>query len=273
MRSRASTSRASSLPETAAGSTPAPTSAFAMTFAAATLSAPAEIVSCQSRVEPAGHEHRRALEVELRLDPPDPGRRQLRKLAAQPLDELGGRLDRDQIRLREVAVVVRLLLLAVRRQRTGRGVEVVRLLLDRAAGLPHADLARDLRLDPARDEVERVHVLELRARAQLVRARRPDGDVRVHTQRPLLHLGVRDPELDDRLSEQLEEALRVLGGAEVRLGDDLDERRPAAVEVDERVVRAPDPPRAPADVHGLRRVLLEVRAHDPDLLVAVCARH
>ena len=84
-------------------------------------------------------------------------------------------------------------------------------------------------------------------------------------QRALLHARVRDPERDDRLPEELEEALRLLGRAEVRLRDDLDERRAAAVEVDQRPLGADLPPGAAADVHGLRRVLLEVRAHEPDL--------
>ena len=36
-------------------------------------------------------------------------------------------------------------------------------------------------------------------------------------------------------------------------------------------VGAADPARAPADVNGLRRVLLEMRAHDPDHTIAVCS--
>ena len=51
-----------------------------------------------------------------------------------------------------------------------------------------------------------------------------------------------------------------------------DERRPAAVVVDERVVGAADPAGAPAHVHGLRSVLLEMRPRDPDHAVAVAGR-
>ena len=42
---------------------------------------------------------------------------------------------------------------------------------------------------------------------QLVRARRADGHVRVAAERALLHPRVRDPELDDRLAQELQEAL------------------------------------------------------------------
>ena len=151
------------------------------------------------------------------------------------------------------------------------GVEVVRVLLDRAAGLPDADLALDLGLDPARDEVEGVHVLDLRARPQLVRAGRTHGDVGVDPQRPLLHLGVGDPSSTIGLPQELEEALRLVGRADVRRGHDLDERRAAAVEVDERRVGTADPAGPPSDVDGLGRVLLEMRSHDPDHTIAVCS--
>ena len=97
-------------------------------------------------------------------------------------------------------------------------------------------------------------------------------DVGVAAQRALLHLGVGDAELDDRLAQELEEAPRLLAGADVRLGHDLDERRAAAVEVDERRLGAADPAGRAADVDRLRRVLLEVRADDPDLAVAVRAQ-
>ncbi len=131
------------------------------------------------------------------------------------------------------------------------------------------DLTLDLGFDPARDEVERVHVLDLGSRAELVRARRANRDVRIDAERSLLHLGVRDPELDDRLPQELEEPLRLVGRADVGSGDDLDERRAAAVVVDERGFRATDASGASADVDDLGSVLLQVRPHDPDHTVAV----
>ena len=143
------------------------------------------------------------------------------------------------------------------------------MLLDLAACLVDRDLAGHLGLDPAGDEVEGVHVLQLAAGAQLVGAGRADGDVRVHTQRPLLHLRVRDAQLDDHLAQQLKEALRLLGRVDVGRGDDLDERRAATVVVDKRVCGAADPAARAADVRRLRGVLLEVGAHDPDPVVAV----
>jgi hypothetical protein len=180
---------------------------------------------------------------------------------------------RAEVGLREVAVVVGLLLGAPRRQRARARVEVERLLPQLLPALPDRDLPLDLGLDAPGDVVEGVHVLELAARAQLARAGRADRDVGVDAQRALLHLGVRDAELDDRLPQELEHALRLLGGVDVRRGHDLDERRAAAVEVDERVRRPADAPAAAADVERLGRVLLEVRTHDPDHMLLLANRY
>ena len=121
----------------------------------------------------------------------------------------------------------------MRRQRVRLRLVVVRLLDHAAARFVHRDLPRDLRVDPARDERERVHVLELAARAITGLSSLAHGDVRVDAQRPLFHLGVGDAELDDRLAQQLQEAARFVGRADVRLRHDLHKGRSAAVEVDE----------------------------------------
>ena len=90
------------------------------------------------------------------------------------------------------------------------------------------------------------------------------GDVDIGAQRPLLHLGVRDPELDDRLPQETQEAVGLVGRAEVRVGDDLDERRAAAVEVDEARRGADRAAGRAAGVHRLRGVLFEMHPHDAD---------
>src|SRR5215211_8830047 len=91
--------------------------------------------------------------------------RRLGDLLAEPLDEPGRRRNRHEIGLGEVAVVLRLLLRPPGSEDVRSGVVVVGLLDDLTTGLPDAYLALDLGLDPARDEVERVHVLDLAARA------------------------------------------------------------------------------------------------------------
>ena len=100
----------------------------------------------------------------------------------------------------------------------------------------------------------------------------PHRDVGVDAQRALLHLRIRDPQLDDGLAQELEEALRLVGRADVWRGDDLDQRRSAPVVVDERGVRASDTAGAPADMDGLGRVLFEMRPDDSDHTVAIRSR-
>ena len=101
-------------------------------------------------------------------------------------------------------------------------------------------LARDLRVDALHHEAERVHVLELGLGAELGRADRADGDVGVAAQRALLHVHVADAELAQRLAQQLQPVARLLGRVDVGLGDDLRQRRAAAVVVDDARVGAVD---------------------------------
>ena len=149
--------------------------------------------------------------------------------------------DRDEVGLREVAVVVGLLLGAQRRQRARAGVEVERLLDDRLPGLEQRDLALDLRPHAALEEAERVHVLELGLGPQLGRPGRPDRHVGVAAQRALRHVDVGDAEPPERRAQQRQPLAGLLGRVDVRLGDDLDQRRAAAVEVDPAALRAVDP--------------------------------
>ena len=111
IRSRASTSLPSSAGSTAAGSTPAPASWFMTTFATARRSPGVALVQ---RVAAVRHEPLGEGEVELGLEPPDPRAGELGQLGPHPLDQLRRRLDGDEVRLREVAVVLGLLLRAPR---------------------------------------------------------------------------------------------------------------------------------------------------------------
>ena len=100
-----------------------------ITFADATGSAPAARRVSRAVAAAGDEPGLRRLQAE-RRPRPNPRARQLRQLAAQPLDDRGLGLDRDEIRLGEVAVVVRLLFRAVRREPVGAGLVVVRVLLD-----------------------------------------------------------------------------------------------------------------------------------------------
>ena len=65
-------------------------------------------------------------------------------------------------------------------------------------------------------------------------------------------------------AQQVQQLARLLGRVQVGLGDDLHQRRAAAVEVHDAAIRAVNPP-ALAEVDELGRVLLQVDAVDPDV--------
>ncbi len=103
--------------------------------------------------------------------------------------------ERQQVGVREVAVVVRLFLRAHRARLALVGIVQARFLLDLAAALEQLDLALDFVIDGALDEAERVDVLDLGAGAELGLADRAHGDVRVAAERAFLHVAVADLEV------------------------------------------------------------------------------
>ena len=129
------------------------------------------------------------------------------------------------------------------------------------AGLERRRLALDLVGDGPLDRAERVHVLDLDPGPERLGAARPERHVGLDPQLAALHVGIGH-------ADRPEQELELLGIAraacsarpDVRLGDDLHERRAGPVEVDQA-----DP--AAVVVRGvdeLGRVLLEVRPGDPD---------
>ena len=110
-------------------------------------------------------------------------------------------LDRQQVRIREIAVVVRLFLAAHRPRFVLVGIVQTRFLHDLAAVLDHLDLPLDFEVDRLLDEAERIQVLELRARAELLLAARPHRNVGVAAKRTFLHVAVGDLEVAHDASE------------------------------------------------------------------------
>ena len=135
-------------------------------------------------------------------------------------------------------------------------IEQPGLLVDRAALLDDVDLPARLVSDRLADEADRVHVLDLAARAE-----RPAGlahrDVDVGAQAALLHVAVAGAEIAQDGAQLGQECLRLLGRADVRLRHDLHQRDAGAVEVDVRQGRM-------LVVDGLSGVLLEMQPLDAD---------
>ncbi len=121
--------------------------------------------------------------------------------------------------------------------------------------------AHDYRYFPEPDLVPIAISEAMLDRARAALPGRPDGDVGVAAQRPLLHVHVAHPELAQRRAQQPQPLAARLRRAQVGLGDDLRQRRAAAVEVHDAVRAAVDAPAGPR-VDELRGVLLEVHAVD-----------
>ena len=81
---------------------------------------------------------------------------QFGQFGAQPLDPFRVELQRQQVGIGEIAVIVRVLLRAHRPGHAAAAVEQPRLLLDRAALLDQLDLAARLVLDRLHDKAHRV---------------------------------------------------------------------------------------------------------------------
>ena len=132
------------------------------------------------------------------------------------------------------------------------------------AALDEIALAGDLGLDAPFEVAEAVHVLELGLGPEGVGAGRPDRHVRVAAKAALLHVHVGDAELAQRRAQQRQPLTGLRGIVDVRLGDDLDQRGSAAVEVDQGCARSVDPTGV-ADMAQLRGVLLHVHPVDADV--------
>ena len=176
--------------------------------------------------------------------------------------------DRHQVRLREVAVVLGVGLLAAGRGDAGVLVPVPGLLEDRLPRVEHGGVPRHLVADRTLDRAQRVDVLGLGAGPERVGALGRERQVDVGADRALLHPGVGDPERDDQVAELGDvrpgDLGRLRAGTGDRLGDDLDEGDAGPVVVDERVVGTVDPAGRATDVEGLAGVLLHVGALDLD---------
>ncbi len=79
--------------------------------------------------------------------------------------------------------------------------------------------------------LEGIQVLDLGLGAERHRAGRPDRNVRIAAEAPLLHVAVVDTNGDEDLAQPAEELTRVGSRPQVRLGDDLEEGHATAIEV------------------------------------------
>ena len=143
-------------------------------------------------------------------------------------------MHRQQVWLREVAVVVRQLLAAHGPRLIALGIVEARFAGHLAAPFEDVNVPRDLVPDGAFDEAERVQVLDFGAFAKRLLARSPHGHVGVATHRTLVQVAIGDAQVARQRPQLAKERGGFGGGAQIGFRHHLKERCAGAVEVDAR---------------------------------------
>src|SRR5262245_6831517 len=182
---------------------------------------------------------------------------QLRQIPLQARDVVLGQLERQEVGVGEVTVVVRLLLGAHGARGALGGVEEPRLLLDHATVLDDVDLASGFGLDRLANEADGIDVLDLATGSEPLFAGPPHRYIHVGAQVALLHVAVAGAEIAQDRAQLRQERLRLPGRAQVGLGHDLHQRHAGAIEVNVGMLRV-------LVVEQFAGVLLQVQALDAD---------
>ncbi len=136
--------------------------------------------------------------------------------------------------------------------------------------LQGGDLPGHLVLQRQLDGLEGVEVLHLDLGAELLLADRPHTDVGLAAHRAFLHVGCADAQVAQDLLELDQVGARFFGRANVRLGDDLQQRHAGTVQVDEGHRAAAFAQAGSGHsldrVYQLAGILLQVGPRDPNSL-------
>src|SRR5690606_14033948 len=167
----------------------------------------------------------------LSLKPLDLHVGQLGELFADAHGEYGG-ADGDQVGGGKVAVVVGALFRAAQFGAADLVVPPPGRLGEGASRFEFVNLASDFVVEGAPHGGNGVEVSQLDLGAEFALVRRAHGDVHVTAHLPFFHVGIGDAAVDEDLPERVEVGDGLLGGIDLRFGDDLHQGRPGAVEVD-----------------------------------------
>ena len=190
--------------------------------------------------------------------------RQLRHLGAYPLDPPFVDHQRRQVGIGEIPVILRVFLAA-----HGACLVFVRIvqpcfLHHVAPVLDRFDLATDFELDRLMHEAKAVQVFYFASRAETGIAGRTHRHVGIAAEAPLLHVAVTDADPHDERMERLGVGNRFFRTSQVGLGDDLQQGRAGAVQVDAGHVARMRTVRFKSLVQRLAGILFQMRASQCD---------
>src|SRR5262249_11919361 len=114
-------------------------------------------------------------------------------------------------------------------------VPQARFLNHPSAAFDYFNLAGDLVVDGLSNKSERIDVLQLGPRAELLLADLPYGHIGVAAQAPFLHVAVANVEVLEDFLETGEIVVSFFGRSDVWRCDDFDERHSTAIEVQIRI--------------------------------------
>ncbi len=138
----------------------------------------------------------------------------------------------QQVRLREIAVVVRFFLRS-HGIRAARGlIPEARLLRNAPAALEDVDVTLDFVLQRLLQKAEGIEVFYFDLGAEFAGAARAHADVGVAAQRAFFHVAVADAGVQQDLAQRGQIRVSLFGRAHIRLGHDFAQRRAAAVVID-----------------------------------------
>ncbi|MNI54014.1 hypothetical protein D3C73_1088770 [compost metagenome] len=141
-------------------------------------------------------------------------------------------MQHNQIRIREIAVVMRLFLAAHGQGLTLRLIPAARLLNDDPAVIQNLSLAELLVLQTAQYAAEGVHVLQLGADTELFLAYRTQTDVSVAAHRAFFHFHVGNIAVLHDRADFLQISTGLFRRAQVGFRDNLNQRCTYSVEID-----------------------------------------
>jgi hypothetical protein len=157
----------------------------------------------------------------------------------------------------KIAVIMRVLLGPHRRRLVGIGVPEPGFLDDRPSGTQDLLLPRRFVGERFLQAAEAVHVLYFDLGTQFGLTFRPQGNVGVAAQGALFHVAIAHFKIFKYLLETHEVGVGFLRTADIGFAHDLDERRTAAVDVEERIAGV-------LVVDEFSRVFFQVDAGDAD---------